>query len=248
MRLLAFAVLMKMYSGDSAIRPTPYLVRTAFHCSDRSARQLIADAIANKQLFTYNEKTNLLVARTFKRFATVRVHKGKKYYSKYCIKIEVPRTLSVAEMARYIRRQLALCAVNAKQKADKFNTSKQTQPCLAAAKALTQQKLAKVMGYKSCSSVSRNMRKLHQADVIDYKHSEFMAIYDKRHDKCLVNESVWLAVRNRKTFEWNGVLYIRNANEYAIRDERTSQRFQNVIFNHVGRRTEFFVATKQHWD
>lgn len=225
-RLLAFAVLIKFCFGDSAFHPTVYNVKKLFHCSSKSAKKLIEDAINNKQLFYYCKKSNLLVARSFRRGAVVSsspIDRSKKSYSNYCIKLQRPDEMSVAKMSIHIREQLALCAVCAKQRENTFIRSTKNFMCSDRSKALSLKKLSKIMGYKSCSTVKRHMDKLEEQNYISINRAPLVRLQPDE-----IREG-------RKYIVHNGFLYTREANEYTVNSNETMKRFCHIIYNHAER-------------
>lgn len=248
-RLLAFAVLIKFEFGDSAFHPTAYLVRTLFHCSNRSAVRLIEDAKKCQGLFYYKEKTNLLVARAFRAGQTVKdnpVNRRRKSHSAYCIKIERPQEYSIAQMSIYIREQLALCAINAKQRTDDFQSADTLSTRCERANALSNKKLAAIMGYKSASSANRHMTKMEKADIIEVQHSKLRPVYDNRHDQPLISEELYCKIEDRRLIQHNGISYVRESNQYQLISSETQRRFCNIIYDYDLRIGQRKVSQKSH--
>jgi hypothetical protein len=248
-RLLAFAVLIKFEFGNSAFHPTAYNVKTMFHCSHKSALRLIEDAKQCPNLFYYHQKTNLLIARSFRASQVIKdnpTNNRRKSHSDYCIKIERPQEYSIAQMSIYIREQLALCAINAKQRTDDFHSPDTLSTRRERANALLQKRLAAIMGYKSASTANRHMTKLEQAGVIKVQHSKLRPVYDNRHDKALISEEHFSQVENRRLIQHGSISFVREANQYQLTSSETQRRFCHIIYDYDLRINQRKSNNKSH--
>jgi hypothetical protein len=211
------------------------MIKNLFHCSHKSAVRLLEDAKKCKGLFYYKESTNLLVARTFKATQIVKdnpTNRRRKSHSDYCIKIQRPSEYSIAQMSIHIREQLALCAINAKQRSDDFHSADTLSTRCERANALSQKRLAAVMGYKSASTANRHMAKMEKAEIIKVQHSKLRPVYDNRHDQPLISEELYCKIEDRRLIQYRGISYVREANQYQIISAETQKQFCHIIYDY----------------
>ena len=91
LELLALSVCIKMSHVDSQLRNvSPTRIMEIAHCGHAKAKKLMNQAKANTELFTYNERKNILFAKNFKEpyIRTITDKHGNSHKSCYFFKLE----------------------------------------------------------------------------------------------------------------------------------------------------------------
>ena len=159
--LLAFAIIIKMNHpdgrlGDLKIRTIANLL----HCSPERAMKILKNAKNNQQLFSYNKWTDSLTARDLKKpFIQQTNNHGHKAYQVYCVKYAIKEDISLNNILKQFKFTLIENAINAVERKDEFEIKSKKPTSFKPQDALTQRKLANIIGVKSKSTVCRKMKK-----------------------------------------------------------------------------------------
>lgn len=237
-QLLAFWLCVKMKSGDSLYHPSIIGIKTDFRCGHTLAKRIYEFVTAvgdNNLLFTYNPKTNGLVARTWKlnpETRQVRFSVGGVAKMKYCGKVKTPEILSIRNVMRELRCALLKVSIDEKKRSDKFlSGSDKYSSCLDRSLALNQKKLGRIINAHR-TTASRLLKHMESEGVITVSRKCLQNVRDLKHDgKWLVPEEdvrrYGLDKRKLIINRYTGIGSVRDANEYFPK-KRTSF---NVIIN-----------------
>lgn len=239
--LFVFAVCLKMMEGSSAIHPTVPVIRKLLKCSYYKAERLIERAKECKELFSYYPEANLLIARSFTH-GKLEKHgyfAGKAFfvaYSTFCFKYryEKSETVSHFKTSRILKDKLLEFAIRARQLKHGFpivvNHSNSVSTRANRSTALTSVKLGAIAGCHH-STATRHLRKMEDDEKLLVYRPDYIKIGDYRTGVMFTDDESLLS---RRAFLRGGYIVVRDANEYAFKDE-CSGVFVNVIFNHKGR-------------
>lgn len=234
-QLLSFWVCIKLTYGDSAYRPSIDGIMKDFGCGHKTAKRLYEHVTAvgdNSQLFRYNPKTNLLVARTWKlcpNTKPVRFSKDGVAKMKYCSKIKKPRYVTINNVIATMRCALMKVAIDEKKRSDKFlSGNDKYSSCSDRSQALNQKKMGRFINAHR-TTAGRLLKRMEADGDITVSRKPLQEVYDLRHDVWTVDDDTRTMFRldSRHIIVVNGRGYVRDANEYFPK-ERTSF---NVIIN-----------------
>lgn len=251
--LFIFAVCIKCLSGSSGIHADVMAVRKMMRCSHNKAIRMIERAKMCKDLFTYNNKTNSLVARSFTRGKlekniVVSRHAEYTAYSAYCYKLRYDANKGISHFAvsQFLRDRLLLCSIYAKQRKNDFLTVANISSRIDRSKALSAKRLSRIAGVHH-TTVTRHLRKLEAAGQITVKRHDFIKVADFYSDEVLTDDSRLL---ERKPFLRQGYWVVKDANEYKA-TASNDDVFTNVIFNHAKRHRRNYSGSElaiAHYD
>lgn len=236
--LFAFAVCIKMTSGDSKISTDIKSVRKLMGCSYYKASRMIDGAKQCSELFYIYENGRYIVARSFTHDRLEkRVHRTKNNeYTAYCancIRFEYDDSESVRhiKVSRELRDRLITDAIMATQQTDGSNPIKHSiRP--SDSRPITLQALAKVSGYHY-TTVLRHIRKMEVASKVKTVKGELVTTLHLDTGEILTDNDSLL---NRKTwYDWHGFRFVREPNRYAVVRANRDDYAVNIIFNHKNR-------------
>lgn len=235
MDLLCLSVSIKKMSGASRyrfvnIRKFSY----DFGLSGTKAKYLFNQAKSNKHLFSYDEKNQVLTAKTFKNLRKITNNRfGKKVYHMYCMKIKDDSVFKVGKIKAEIRKLLLLCAVNAIVRADKF-VFRVNVPCHVSGVSLSQQHLCNIAGIDRKTLV-KYLKELEGEGRITIKKGKVSELVKN------VDKSVILQARRKNKYVvpvGKGYGLVCYMTLYSIEDRSVNKLFCNIIYGSKLRHTE----------
>lgn len=234
-QLLSFWMCIKFKSGDSTYRPTIDGIMKDFGCGHKTAKNLYDHVTAvgkNSKLFTYNPKTNLLVARSWKlcpNTKNVRFSQGGVAKMKYCAKLVPPRHITINNTITAMRCALLKVAIDEKKRTDMFlSGSESFSSCLDRSLALNQKKMGRIINAHR-TTAGRYLKLMESNREIEVSSKPLQPVYDVEHEEWLICADTInkYGIDKRNLIIIGRIGYVRDANEYFPK-ERTSF---NVIFN-----------------
>lgn len=230
--LLAFAIIIKMNHPDSRLGDLKIrTIATLLHCSPERAMKMLKSAKNNQQLFSYNKWTDSLTARDFKKPFIQQVNNhGHKAYQVYCVKYQIKEDISLNDILKQFKFDLIENAINAVERKDEFTRKSKSTTSFKPSDALTQRKLANIIGVKSKSTVCRKLKQLQAKGEIDKEiiHWEKKYIIQVPYVKIL---------KQRKILGDKNYVMLLIPTEYKFTSASLNNKFQNIILNHSGRCT-----------
>lgn len=206
---------------------------TDFGLNGRKAVMLFNQAKCNKRFFEFDEKKNVLIAKTFKKERTIcRRKKGKILFQMYCMKLKDDQIFKIGKIKNELRMLMILCAVNACFRMDKFDFGV-SLPCHTGGVAFSQKHLSNIAGVsrKTVVKYLKQLEKRGQLEVYKGKLSEVVRVVDK--------PVILEAKRKHKyvmpTSQGYGCVYYMTM--YRIADRSVNDLFGNIIYGCKKRHT-----------
>lgn len=234
--LIAVSICIKGRFGDSLVKN--YSIRTlqnVLSCGFKTAQRLYHVLKNEDEFFYYNEKTNTLLAKDFKKKYTYidTDRKGRLRWSMYSIKID-NKHYTLREAKKLIKECLFLNAVNAIERKDEFlckSSNKKSNPSFMTDRPLTQKRIAKMCGLKNKQAAYRMVKDLERRGII--KSEKPQAIFLS---SCASDESIKAQnIDRRFAFCINGFLYSIKPKTYHFTSYKFNRNFCNTNFNHKKR-------------
>lgn len=237
--IMSFWMCVKMKYGDSVYHPTIDGIKKDFKCGHKIAKQIYQHitTVGNQSLlFTYNSKTNTVIARTWKLNPTVKNKRWMKdgvMKMKYCAKVLKPKYISIRNVIHAMQEALLKVAIDEKQRSDKFLLkSAKYSSCLDRANALNQKKMGRIINAHR-TTAGRRLKHMQNEGKIEISRKKLQRVYDLEHEMWIVSDDdVRVHGLDKRHLIIIGKFgYVRDANEYHP-IKRTSF---NVIINAINR-------------
>ena len=234
LELLALSVCIKMSHVDSQLRNvSPTRIMEIAHCGHAKAKKLMNQAKANTELFTYNERKNILFAKNFKEpyIRTITDKRGNSHKSCYFFKLE-RKEYQLRQLVSIMHDALFKNCINAQERSDEFQ-AKNKNVMFKAKMPLTQKNIAKVAGLNNTKAVYRMRVRLEKQGDISYSKPQFLY-----KTNCLSDEALKYN-RLSNTFmiidKKNGTGYVLSRAQYSIKKREVTNQFKHVILDHSKR-------------
>ena len=234
LELLALSVCIKMSHVDSQLRNvSPTRIMEIAHCGHAKAKKLMNQAKANTELFTYNERKNILFAKNFKEpyIRTITDKRGNSHKSCYFFKLE-RKEYQLRQLVSIMHDALFKNCINAQERSDEFQ-GKNKHFMFKAKMPLTQKNIAKVAGLNNTKAVYRMRIRLEKQGEISYSKPQFLY-----KTNCLSDEALKYN-RLSNTFmiidQKNGTGYVLSRAQYSIKKREVTNQFKHVILDHSKR-------------
>ena len=234
LELLALSVCIKMSHVDSQLRNvSPTRIMEIAHCGHAKAKRLMNQAKANTELFTYNERKNILFAKNFKEpyIRTITDKHGNSHKSCYFFKLE-RKEYQLRQLVRIMHDALFKNCINAQERSDEFQ-GKNKNVMFKAKMPLTQKNIAKVAGLNNTKAVYRMRVRLEKQGDISYSKPKFLYRTNCISDDALNHQ------RLADTFmiidQKNGTGYLLSRAQYSIKKRDVTNQFKHVILDHSKR-------------
>lgn len=234
LELLALSVCIKMSHVDSQLRNvSPTRIMEIAHCGHAKAKKLMNQAKANTELFTYNERQNILFAKNFKEpyIRTITDKHGNSHKSCYFFKLE-RKEYQLRQLVRIMHDALFKNCINAQERSDEFQ-GKNKNVMFKANMPLTQKNIAKVAGLNNTKAVYRMRVRLEKQGEISYSKPQFLYKTNCISDDALNHQ------RLSDTFmiidQKNGTGYVLSRAQYSIKKREVTNQFKHVILDHSKR-------------
>ena len=234
LELLALSVCIKMSHVDSQLRNvSPTRIMEIAHCGHAKAKKLMNQAKANTELFTYNERQNILFAKNFKEpyIRTITDKHGNSHKSCYFFKLE-RKEYQLRQLVRIMHDALFKNCINAQERSDEFQ-GKNKNVMFKAKMPLTQKNIAKVAGLNNTKAVYRMRVRLEKQGEISYSKPQFLYKTNCISDDALNHQ------RLSDTFmiidQKNGTGYVLSRAQYSIKKREVTNQFKHVILDHSKR-------------
>lgn len=234
LELLALSVCIKMSHVDSQLRNvSPTRIMEIAHCGHAKAKKLINQAKANTELFTYNERKNILFAKNFKEpyIRIITDKHGNSHKSCYFFKLE-RKEYQLRQLVRIMHDALFKNCINAQDRSDEFQ-GKNKNVMFKAKMPLTQKNIAKVAGLNNTKAVYRMRVRLEKQGDISYSKPQFLYKTNCISDDALSHQ------RLSDTFmiidQKNGTGYVLSRAQYSIKKREVTNQFKHVILDHSKR-------------
>ena len=235
--LLALSLIMKCNFSSSAMKNASWnKVHDIAGVGLNKSRRLFKAAKQCDELFSYNEKNNILTARTFSANKEVSYTKGgKKILSLYCIKFANKKDYTLKNIISLFRDNLLLCAVNAQEHAnDQFPIDgflNKNSWCKKR-KPMTEKVKTSIIGM-SRSSLYRITKRLENAGDIKKTPAQFHLATSTLNENDLKKYADWFLIKD----EVRKISYFVRPAILNIERREINARFQNIIYNHKDRQT-----------
>lgn len=214
-----------------------------FGVSLNKAKRLIASAKVCTDLFMYDSEKNTLIARTFKTYRNISYsRKNRKIYQMYCIKLNTSDSRKLGEIKRGLKKAIIACVVNAKQHIDKF-TFRGSLPCHRSSDAFTLQHFANIAGVTR-KTATKYVNQLREQKVLDVRKGELCETTKEMNKEKLLR----LRREGKYVVPSKGMFCIFRMTQYSISDRSFSERFCNIIYNHLKRITFNASENKEEED
>ena len=234
LELLALSVCIKMSHVDSQLRNvSPTRIMEIAHCGHAKAKKLMNQAKANTELFTYNERKNILFAKNFKEpyIRTITDKHGNSHKSCYFFKLE-RKEYQLRQLVRIMHDALFKNCINAQERSDEFQ-GKNKNVMFKTKMPLTQKNIAKVAGLNNTKAVYRMRVRLEKQGDISYSKPQFLYRTNCISDDALSHQ------RLADTFmiidQKNGTGYVLSRAQYSIKKREVTNQFKHVILDHSKR-------------
>lgn len=234
LELLALSVCIKMSHVDSQLRNvSPTRIMEIAHCGHAKAKRLMNQAKANTELFTYNERKNILFAKNFKEpyIRTITDKHGNSHKSCYFFKLE-RKEYQLRQLVRIMHDALFKNCINAQERSDEFQ-GKNKNVMFKAKMPLTQKNIANVAGLNNTKAVYRMRVRLEKQGDISYSKPQFLYKTNCISDDALNHQ------RLADTFmiidQKNGTGYVLSRAQYSIKKREVTNQFKHVILDHSKR-------------
>ena len=234
LELLALSVCIKISHVDSQLRNvSPMRIMEIAHCGYAKAKKLMNQAKANTDLFTYNERKNILFAKNFKEpyIRTITDKRGNSHKSCYFFKLE-RKEYQLRQLVCIMHDALFKNCINAQERSDEFQ-GKNKHFMFKAKMPLTQKNIAKVAGLNNTKAVYRMRVRLEKQGDISYSKPQFLYKTNCLSDEALKHQ------RLADTFmiidQKNGTGYVLSRAQYSIKNRDVTNQFKHVILDHSKR-------------
>lgn len=239
-QLLALSICIKCKWQDSLMRNVSIKsIMELIHCGHSTAKMLLQEA-KRSSIFIYNEKTNTLLARNFKKKYTRKV--TTKYgtsFMMYRVQID-KKEYTLRSIQKEFKRLLFENTVNAKERRDEFRRNGKNNTIWSASNiALTQKYLVKKVGAKNRKAIYRLTKSLESEKLIRVDRTRPQIVSNCTSDDAM-NHMVLDSSKHYWFDERCGLLIAFTTNEYHLESRDETERFGNVIFNHKKRQTKYY--------
>ena len=234
LELLALSVCIKMSHVDSQLRNvSPTRIMEIAHCGHAKAKRLMNQAKTNTELFTYNERKNILFAKNFKEpyIRTITDKHGNSHKSCYFFKLE-RKEYQLRQLVRIMHDALFKNCINAQERSDEFQ-GKNKNVMFKAKMPLTQKNIAKVAGLNNTKAVYRMRVRLEKQGEISYSKPKFLYRTNCISDDALNHQR--LADKFMIIDQKNGTGYVLSMAQYSIKKREVTNQFKHVILDHSKR-------------
>ena len=234
LELLALSVCIKMSHVDSQLRNvSPTRIMEIAHCGHAKAKKLMNQAKANTELFTYNERKNILFAKNFKEpyIRTITDKHGNSHKSCYFFKLE-RKEYQLRQLVRIMHDALFKNCINAQERSDEFK-AKNKNAMFKAKMPLTQKNIAKVAGLNNTKAVYRMRVRLEKQGDISYSKPKFLYRTNCISDDALNHQRLadaFMIIDQKK-----GTGYVLSRAQYSIKKREVTNQFKHVILDHSKR-------------
>ena len=234
LELLALSVCIKMSHVDSQLRNvSPTRIMEIAHCGHAKAKRLMNQAKANTELFTYNERKNILFAKNFKEpyIRTITDKHGNSHKSCYFFKLE-RKEYQLRQLVRIMHDALFKNCINAQERSDEFQ-AKNKNVMFKAKMPLTQKNIAKVAGLNNTKAVYRMRVRLEKQGDISYSKPQFLYRTNCISDDALDHQRLadtFMIIDQKK-----GTGYVLSRAQYSIKKREVTNQFKHVILDHSKR-------------
>lgn len=232
--LLALSVCIKMSHVDSQLRNvSPTRIMEIAHCGHAKAKKLINQAKADTELFTYNERKNILFAKNFKEpyIRTITDKHGNSHKSCYFFKLE-RKEYQLRQLVRIMHDALFKNCINAQERSDEFQ-AKNKNVMFKAKMPLTQKNIARVAGLNNTKAVYRMRVRLEKQGDISYSKPQFLYRTNCISDDALNHQRLadtFMIIDQKK-----GTGYVLSRAQYSIKKREVTNQFKHVILDHSKR-------------
>ena len=234
LELLALSVCIKMSHVDSQLRNvSPTRIMEIAHCGHAKAKRLMNQAKANTELFTYNERKNILFAKNFKEpyIRTITDKHGNSHKSCYFFKLE-RKEYQLRQLVRIMHDALFKNCINAQERSDEFQ-AKNKNVMFKAKMPLTQKNIARVAGLNNTKAVYRMRVRLEKQGDISYSKPQFLYRTNCISDDALNHQRLadtFMIIDQKK-----GTGYVLSRAQYSIKKREVTNQFKHVILDHSKR-------------
>ena len=234
LELLALSVCIKMSHVDSQLRNvSPTRIMEIARCGHAKAKRLMNHAKANTELFTYNERKNILFAKNFKEpyIRTITDKHGNSHKSCYFFKLE-RKEYQLRQLVRIMHDALFKNCINAQERSDEFQ-AKNKNVMFKAKMPLTQKNIAKVAGLNNTKAVYRMRVRLEKQGDISYSKPQFLYRTNCISDDALNHQRLadtFMIIDQKK-----GTGYVLSRAQYSIKKREVTNQFKHVILDHSKR-------------
>lgn len=234
LELLALSVCIKIGHVDSQLRNvSPTRIMEIAHCGHAKAKKLMNQAKANTELFTYNERKNILFAKNFKEpyIRTITDKHGNSHKSCYFFKLE-KKEYQLRQLVRIMHDALFMNCINAQERSDEFHC-KRKNVMFKTKMPLTQKNIAKVAGLNNTKAVYRMRVRLEKQGDISYSQPKFLYRTNCISDDALNHQRLadtFMIIDQKK-----GTGYVLSRAQYSIKNREVTNQFQHVILDHSKR-------------
>lgn len=232
--LLALSVCIKISHVDSQLRNvSPTRIMEIAHCGHAKAKKLMNQAKANTELFTYNERKNILFAKNFKEpyIRTITDKHGNSHKSCYFFKLE-RKEYQIRQLVRIMHDALFKNCINAQERSDEFQ-GKNKNVMFKTKMPLTQKNIAKVAGLNNTKAVYRMRVRLEKQGDISYSKPQFLYKTNCISDEALNHQRLsdtFMIIDQKK-----GTGYVLSRAQYSIKKREVTNQFKHVILDHSKR-------------
>lgn len=234
LELIALSVCIKMSHVDSQLRNvSPTRIMEIAHCGHAKAKKLMNQAKANTELFSYNERKNILFARDFKKpyIRTITDKHGNSHPSCYFYKLE-RKEYQLRQLVRIMHDALFMNCINAQERSDEFQC-KNKNVMFKTKMPLTQKNIAKVAGLNNTKAVYRMRVRLEKQGDISYSKPQFLYRTNCLSDEALQHKGLtgtFMIIDHK-----NGTGYVLSQAQYTIKKRDVTNQFKHVILDHSKR-------------
>ena len=249
LEVLALSIGIKLLSENSIYNVVSIReVMKNFKVSYKTASRVLENA-KKSELFSYNEKKNILFAYTYKSSEIKYSSRGNQYVSDYCYKFKIEieennelnketdkkiKSISLQDLVKELRRSLILNAIHVKQMRQlRLHGDKKTIDSTLV--SYSQQHLANMCGYSRSTTnrVINSMVKSKDNKVLNKKNAEVVILFNS-----ISEGSINEFKQSHPTVKFHigkdcGIKVIPCS--YGISDGKVESQFKHVIYNHKKR-------------
>lgn len=260
LEVLALSIGVKLLSENSIYNVVGIReVMRNFKVSYKTASRVLENA-KKSELFSYNEKKNILFAYTYKSSEIKYSSRGNQYVSDYCYKFKIEieennelnketdkkiKSISLQDLVKELRRSLILNAIHVKQMRQlRLHVDKKTIDSTLV--SYSQQHLANMCGYSRSTTnrVINSMVNSKDNKVLNKKNAEVVILFNS-----ISEGSINEFKQSHPTVKFHigkdcGIKVIPCS--YGISDGKVESQFKHVIYNHKKRieKKDSFVPDK----
>lgn len=260
LEVLALSIGIKLLSENSIYNVVGIReVMRNFKVSYKTASRVLENA-KKSELFSYNEKKNILFAYTYKSSEIKYSSRGNQYVSDYCYKFKIEieennelnketdkkiKSISLQDLVKELRRSLILNAIHVKQMRQlRLHGDKKAIDSTLV--SYSQQHLANMCGYSRSTTnrVINSMVNSKDNKVLNKKNAEVVILFNS-----ISEGSINEFKQSHPNIKFHigkdcGIKVIPCS--YGISDGKVESQFKHVIYNHKKRieKKDSFVPDK----